>query len=51
MDIGSGNAVSLETFKHFVRVNVKATTSDAFEDVTGLMGSFPLVLRVPVTEP
>lgn len=37
VDLGKGNAVSLETFKEFVRVNVKAKTPDAFQGSGGLM--------------
>jgi len=41
VDLGNGDAVSIETFKHFVRVNVKAKNPKNFEGTTGLMGSFP----------
>lgn len=41
IDLGNGDAISLETFKHFVRVNVKGKTAGNFEGSSGLMGSYP----------
>lgn len=41
IDLGHGEAISIETFKHFVRVNVKGKNSGNFEGSVGLMGSYP----------
>lgn len=41
IDLGDGNAISLETYQDFVRVNLKAEMADAFNGAVGLMGAFP----------
>lgn len=35
-----GDAISIETFKHWVAVNIKAQKAEHFVDAVGLMGSF-----------
>jgi len=52
IDLGDNNAISIETFKHFVRVNLKPKTQASFYGSTGLLGSFPegkMVARDGVT--
>lgn len=52
VDLGDKNAISIETFKHFVRVNLKPSTQASFYGSTGLLGSFPegkMVARDGVT--
>lgn len=52
-ELGNGDAMSIETFKDFVRVNIKAKSKEQFQDSVGLLGSFPegkLVARDGVTE-
>lgn len=46
LDLGNGNALSIETFKHFVRVNIKAASPDAFVGTYGMLGSYPTGQRV-----
>lgn len=41
IDLGHGDAISIETFKGFVRVNVHGKSHKAFTGSTGLMGSYP----------
>lgn len=52
IELGDKNAISIETFKHFVRVNLKPDTQASFYGSTGLLGSFPqgkMVARDGVT--
>jgi len=52
VDLGDKNAISIETFKHFARVNLKPNTQASFYGSTGLLGSFPegkMVARDGVT--
>jgi len=41
IDLGHGDAVAVETFKHFVRVNIMNKSNTAFVGATGLLGAFP----------
>lgn len=41
IDLGSGVAVSVEIYKSFVGVKVKATAPEEFSHVMGLMGMYP----------
>lgn len=41
LDLGNGNALSIETFKKFVRVNIKHGKGDEFKGSVGLLGAYP----------
>ena len=41
VDLGEGNAVSIETFKRFTRVNLNVHDAHNFMRSVGLLGSFP----------
>jgi len=41
IDLGHGDAVAVETFKHFVRVNIMNKSNTAFVGAAGLLGAFP----------
>lgn len=41
IDIGAGDAISIETFKAFVRVNIRNKSKKSFGGSSGLMGSYP----------
>ena len=41
IDLGNGDAISFETFKSFVRVNVNDKTGKSFANSVGLLGSYP----------
>lgn len=41
-----GDAVSIETFKDLVRVNIKATSSEQFKESVGIMGPYPQGTKV-----
>lgn len=41
IDVGNSNAISIETFKDFVRVNIKPKDPLPFTGSVGLLGSFP----------
>ena len=41
IDLGNGDAISFETYKDFVRVNVKDKSGTSFIGSNGLMGSYP----------
>ena len=43
---GAGDAVSIEAFKGFLAVNVKAVKPENFENAVGLMGSYPTGAKV-----
>lgn len=46
VDLGKKNAISLETFDNFVRVNVKTPTEKFFQGSVGLLGSYPEGIKV-----
>ena len=41
INLGEENAASIETYKHFVRVNVAPKNMDAFNGSAGMLGSYP----------
>lgn len=41
IDIGNGDAVSVESFKDFVRVNVHNKSNKSFDGSRGLLGAYP----------
>jgi len=41
VDLGNGDAIGIETFKHFVRVNLKDKSNTAFVGSNGLLGVYP----------
>lgn len=41
VDLGDGDAISMETYKNFVRVNMGSKTTQKWEGSAGLLGSFP----------
>ena len=41
IDLGQGNAISLETYKEWVGVNMKISQPEIFEGTLGMMGAFP----------
>jgi len=41
IDLGHGDAIAVETFKDFVRVNIKNASNKAFVGAAGLLGAFP----------
>lgn len=42
VDMGEGGAISIESYKHFVRVNVRPRDdTEAFAGALGMMGSYP----------
>lgn len=41
IDLGDGDAIAIETFKTFARVNIKDTTHTKFTGSAGLLGSYP----------
>ena len=46
IDLGNGDALSIETFKHFVRVNIKDKSKKAFKGSMGLLGVYPAGKKV-----
>jgi len=41
IDLGNGDAIAVETFKDFVRVNIMNKSNNAFVGAAGLLGAFP----------
>lgn len=41
VDLGHGDAISMETFKDFVRINIKDKSKKAFVGSNGLLGVYP----------
>lgn len=41
IDLGNGDAIGIETFKDFVRVNIKNKSEKAFNGSKGLLGAYP----------
>jgi len=41
IDLGDGDAIIMTTYKHFVRVHLKAKNAAHFEGSAGLMGTYP----------
>jgi len=41
VDLSDGDAIALQTYKHFVRVDIKANHAANYIGSSGLMGSFP----------